>query len=96
MRKKPNPKPTIDDVCAICGTPYAMTHEIFYGRTGNARHSQDYGMTIRLCHLHHQDHKEGIHHNRAFDLRIKKEYQQIFEAEHGHDKFMEVFGRSYL
>ena len=31
MKKRANPKPKIDDLCEICGTSYAMTHEIIPG-----------------------------------------------------------------
>lgn len=95
MKKKPNPKPTIDDLCIICGKPYAMTHEVFFGNP-NARLSQEHGMVVRLCHTHHQDHKEGVHHNRLFDLSLKQQFQSKFEEEHGHDKFVSIFKRSWL
>ena len=95
MKKKPNPKPTIDDVCDICGTPYAELHEVFFGNP-DARLSQDWGMQVRLCYYHHRRHVTGVHHNEKLDQKYKKEFQQKFEDEHGHDKFMEVFGTNYL
>ena len=53
-------------------------------------------MQVRLCYHHHRRHGTGVHHNRELDLKYKKEYQQKFEDEHGHDKFMEVFQWDYL
>jgi len=95
VNKKPNPKPTIDDLCAICETPYAHTHEVFFGNP-NAALSQKHGMTIRLCQKHHQDHKEGVHHNREFDLELKRKYQAIFEETHTREEFESIFKRNYL
>jgi len=95
VKKRPNPKPTIDDLCAICGRPYAMTHEVFYGNP-NAALSQKWGMTVRLCYDHHQHQSTGVHHNKELNIRLKQKYQQLFEDEQGHDKFMETFGTNYL
>lgn len=95
MKKKKNPIPTYDDKCIICMTPYAHTHEIFFGNP-DARLSQEWGMTVKLCQYHHQDHKVGVHHNRENDLMLKRYGQQEFEKLYGHDKFMEIFGRNYL
>ena len=53
-------------------------------------------MQVRLCYHHHRRHGTGVHHNRELDLKYKKEYQQKFEDEHGHDKFVEVFRNNYL
>jgi len=95
MKKKPNPKPTTDDICIVCGRPYAMTHEVYFGNP-NARLSQEWGMVTKLCYLHHQSTEQGVHHNINFDIALKQRYQEKFEQEHGHDKFMEVFKRNYL
>ena len=95
MKKKPNPLPTINDICVICGEPYAELHEVFYGNPNSAL-SQKWGMQVRLCGEHHRGHKEGVHHNIEFDLALKVRYQKRFETEYGHDKFMKVFGRNYL
>lgn len=95
MKKKPNPIPTADDLCEECGKAFACTHEVFFGNP-DAALSQIWGMTRKLCQYDHQDHKAGVHHNRKFDLRLKKEYQKRFEDLHGHEKFMEVFKRNYL
>ena len=95
MKKKPNPIPTADDLCEICGAPYAMTHEVYFGRP-NAALSQKYGMTIRLCHKHHQDHKFGVHHNREFDLELKRTYQLKFKEMYPALVFEDIFRKSWL
>lgn len=39
---------------------------------------------------------DGVHNNPRFNFQLKQEFQEIFEKQHGHEKFMEVFGRNYL
>ena len=38
----------------------------------------------------------GVHSNRQFDLKLKKQCQEIFENIYGHEEFMRIFGRNYL
>ena len=72
-----------------------MTHEIYFGR-GDARKSQDYGMTARLCYDHHQHHKTGVHHNRSFDLQLKLEYMQKFNEMYPDENFRSIFKTAWL
>lgn len=95
MKKKPNPKPTADDLCSVCGKPYAETHEVYHGNP-NAALSQKYGMTIRLCPYHHRNSPNGVHHNKEFRNRLQKEYQQKFEEEYPDLVFKDIFGKTYL
>ena len=90
-----NPKPTFEDKCDLCCAPYAELHEVFYG-TANRRISQMYNMQIRLCPFHHREAPTGVHHNKKFDLWLKRHYQRKFETLFGHEKFVELFGRNYL
>lgn len=89
-----NPKPTANDFCAICGQPYAELHEIFYGPL--RQKSIEYKLQKRLCERHHRLGKDAVHNNPEFDNKLKMEYQQKFEAEHGHEEWMLQFGRNYL
>ena len=95
MKKKPNPQPTAEDLCVICGAPYAMTHEVYFSNP-DARLSQDYGMTVRLCYRHHQDHKEGVHHNRELDLKLKWEFYDKFKSMYPNLKFEEIFKTGWM
>lgn len=95
MKKKPNPKPTIGDVCIVCNTPYAHLHEVFFGNP-DARLSQDYGMQVRLCQYHHQDHVQGVHHNRTFDLQLKKEYYYKFKEQYPDLVFEDIFKTAWM
>lgn len=64
--------------CEICGKPYAETHHIIYRRhckpLENCKLNQ-----IDLCCLHHRDHKQGAHHNKELDTRLKLEFQNKLE-----------------
>ena len=95
MKKKPNPKPTIEDLCVICGRPFSELHEVFYGNP-DARLSQDYGMQVRLCAYHHRDSREGVHHNRELDLKLKVEYYKKFQVMYPHLRFEDIFKTSWL
>jgi hypothetical protein len=92
MKAKRNPIPTINDVCRYHKTPYAQTHEVFYG-TANRQHSIDWGMQVTLCHLCHRD--VHLHPNKHKDRKLKQIFQLKFEKLYGHDKFMQIFGRNY-
>lgn len=84
------------DRCFICGSTYNLhIHEIFYG-TANRANSIKYGCYCKLCAYHHNTSNNGVHYNKALDLHLKKFTQMKFEEIYGHDKFMQVFKRSYL
>lgn len=82
--------------CLVCKVDIGLhAHHVFYG-TGNRKLSEKYDMKVWLCGKHHNLSNEGVHMNRKRDLAVKQYAQLKFEAEHGHDKFMETFGRNYL
>ena len=82
--------------CLICGSTHNLqTHEVFFG-SANRQKSIDYGCYVKLCAYHHNTSNNGVHYNHALDLNLKKFAQRRFEEKHGHEKFMEVFGKSYL
>jgi hypothetical protein len=53
-------------------------------------------MQIRLVPELHRIGPDAVHNNHEFDLQLKMMFQKKFEAQYGHDKFMEVFGKNYL
>lgn len=93
-KAKNNPVPTDQDLCRICGKPYAELHEVFYGK--DRQKSIEWGMQIRLCDEHHRIGNLAVHNNHELDLKLKRTYQKQFEEQYGHEKFMEVFNRNYL
>lgn len=81
--------------CYRCGTTLNLhRHHIFFG--SNRKWSEKYGCWVYLCGRHHNLSNEGVHSDREYDLRLKKECQQAFEKEHSHDEFMRIFGRDWL
>ena len=80
--------------CLVCGSPYVEEHHVFEGSRRQA--SEAYGMKVYLCPTHHRGYPEGVHRNAAFAARLKQAAQQAFERKHGHDRFMQVFKKSYL
>lgn len=81
--------------CYICGMPNPQVHHIFYG-TSNRKNSEKYKCIVPLCRAHHTDSPTGVHHNKTLDTQLKEFAQEEFEKLHGHEKFMEVFGKNYL
>ena len=82
--------------CLICGSANKLqTHEVFCG-SANRQKSIDWGCYVRLCAFHHNASNNCVHYNHAMDMNLKKFAQRKFEEKYGHEKFMEVFGKSYL
>ena len=93
MKKKPNPKPTINDQCFISSTPYAELHEVFFGNP-NARISQDYKMQLRLSSYWHRDQVNGIHHNVAFRKIVQHYFYFKFLEWYPDEDWKEVFNNT--
>jgi len=96
MKKKKalyNHRPTAEDVCIYTGTPFAVTHEVFFGK-GIRQLSIKHGMQVKVSSQIHMT----IHANplTGLDLELKRKYQCIFERKYGHALFMKLFGRDYL
>ena len=95
---KRNPKPTIDDLCAVCEKPYAATHEVYFG-TANRQISIAYGFQEKLCYKHHNDPSNKVsnpHFNIEVDDALKQKFQRIFEETHTREEFMKLIGRNYI
>lgn len=79
--------------CMVCGTRYNVhVHHIVFGNPGR-KLSDKFGLTVGLCQWHHEG-NEGPHHNREFDLQLKRMAEERFEEVY-HRSFREVFGKSY-
>ena len=50
--------------CLICRSPYVEKHHVF--GAANRQNSEKYGLTVWLCHKHHNEPPEGVHFNRRF------------------------------
>ena len=78
--------------CFLTGSTQGLDlHHIYAGARRKA--SDRYGCWVWLRHDVHMDLHER---NQALNYQLKAECQRRFEEIHGHEKFMEVFGKSYL
>lgn len=80
--------------CYICHRPREAIHEIYFGSLRQT--SIKHGFYVGLCTEHHNGGNNGVHFNRALDLRLKKECQKAYERTHTRDEFMALIGRNYL
>lgn len=73
-------------------------HHVIYGR-GKRVLSEKYGLKVYLCHRHHRDSPESIHHNTknnlSLDYMLKERAQQAFEECFPELSFIQIFGKKY-
>ena len=69
-------------------------HHIFGGP--NRKNSEEYGLKVYLCHDHHIYGPEAVHNNAWIRHELQRTAQRLFEKQHSHKEFMEIFGRNYL
>lgn len=77
--------------CYLCGSQISEEHHLIFGR-GMRELSEQYGLVIQLCRACHEE----MHRNKVMMAWSKAEGQRRFEAEHGHEEYMKIFGRNYL
>lgn len=81
--------------CYVTGARINLhRHHVFGGPL--RKKSEEWGCWVWLTADYHNMSRKGVHFDRQLDLRIKRECQEAFEKLHGHEKFMEVFGKNYL
>ena len=78
--------------CFVTGAVTMLDqHHCFHGPRRKA--ADKWGCWIWLRRdLHRELHDK----NKELDLMIERACQERFEELHGHEKFMEIFGKSYL
>lgn len=83
--------------CLVCKTTQNLhVHHVFFG-TANRKISEKRGMKVYLCKRHHNEPPDGVHFDKAFDSRLKRACQIIYERDIGtREDFINDFGRSYL
>lgn len=83
--------------CYITGrTDNLHRHHIYFGNPLRDI-SEKHGFWVWLTgQYHNQDSRVDVHHNRALDLRLKRECQAAFERTHSREEFMRLIGRNYL
>lgn len=80
----------MDAPCYLCGMPAVNEHHIF--GAANRKHSEKYKLKVFVCYRCHV----MIHKNYSESLKLKQQFQALFEEKYGHDEFMRIFGRNYL
>lgn len=92
MSKRPASILQDEQECYVTGSRQNLDcHHIYAGSRRKA--SDRYGCWVWLRHDVHMDlHQQDT----DLDLRLKRECQEQFETLYSHEKFMEVFGKSYL
>ena len=82
-------------VCFITGdTRNLHEHHVFGGCRRRA--SEAWGCKVWLRADWHNPSDYGVHFDTALDRRIKEQCQKRFEAIHGHEAFMAVFGKNFI
>ena len=92
-----------ENECYLCRLFYGRSnttglhlHHIYPG-TARRKLSDKYGLTVKLCPMHHTASSEGVHFNKANDLILKQMAQEYYEANIGsRDDFRRDFIKSYL
>lgn len=93
----------LDRECFLCMRNYGIHNNIdlhkhhFMHGTANKKLAEKYGLWAYVCNTrHHEYGPESPHGNPDVDRELRKIAQEKFEELHGHDKWMEVFGKNYL
>lgn len=81
--------------CYITGDTQGLNKHHIYG-AGRRQAADKWGCWVWLRWDWHNGASYGVHFNHDLDLRLKRQCQEAFEKLHGHDKFMEVFGKSWI
>ena len=79
--------------CLICGRPYPQKHHAM--NAANKKKSEKYGLMVPLCEKHHTG-AEGVHTDAERMKKMRQLAQTKFEAIHGHELWMQEFGKNYL
>lgn len=89
------------EICYICRTKYLVwttegleEHHVLNGPLRDF--SERYGLKVWLCHRHHNEPPEGVHHNAETAIWLKGEAQKTFEWLYGHERWMQEVGKDYL
>lgn len=83
--------------CYICGMTRGLERHHVFGAAYRKK-SDRLGLTVYLCHYHHNEPPHGVHHNRAnmdwLRMRGQAAYMDYYGA--SKDDFIREFGRNYL
>lgn len=82
--------------CYVTGAEYVPLHKhhIYAGK--NRQASERHGFWVWLIPELHNMSNAGVHFDKAFDLRLRRECQAKFEETHTREEFMAIIGANYL
>lgn len=82
--------------CIVCHNSNIEEHHIFFG-TANRKFSEKYGLKVYLCYEHHRG-TRGVHgrDGKNLDTYLKELAQTRFEQKENRERFIQIFGKSYL
>lgn len=86
------------ETCFVTGSSNVAVHHIFSGN-GRRKRCEKYGFVVALEPRYHNMSNYSVHAvpNAGLDLHLKQTAQKYFEEHYGdRNRFIEVFGRSYL
>lgn len=84
--------------CYFCGTVnWLESHHVFNGNPNRAL-SEKYGLKVWLCHAHHNEPPNGVHHNASTNNWLKATVQRkaMDYYKWDVDTFRRIFGKNYL
>lgn len=82
--------------CFLCKSPYVHKHHIFFG-TANRKLSEQDGLTVWLCPMHHNASRFGVHFNIDLDDDLKQLAQSKWEEKYGtREEFIKRYGKNHL
>lgn len=80
--------------CYVCKRTPVELHHIFGGI--NRKNADQDGLTVYLCHEHHNMPPNGVHYNPKFMLALHRIGQRKYLETHTMDEWMKRYGRNYL
>lgn len=83
--------------CFICKTTRWLEKHHVFGGAYRSKSERD-GLTVYLCHWHHNEPPHGVHHNRANMDWLRKKGQEAYMERYGAtvEDFIREYGRNYL
>lgn len=105
-RKRRKHKPSIlhckDGTCYLCmklnndNRAHGTVHEHHVYNGSNRSISEEEGLKVYLCLMHHTAGPEAVHNNHENMRLLQRETQRAYEKTHTRQQFMDLIGRNYL
>lgn len=83
--------------CFICHTTMSLERHHVFGGAYRSKSERD-GLTVYLCHFHHNEPPMGVHHNRHLMDWLRAIGQRAWMERNDAtvEDFMHAYGRNYL